>query len=389
MSAASAFDKKENNMNEQEIAELLRSTAQQLPEKSRKQALALLIDAGERTPLAKDIAEEMACLHGGDGADSRRQADAFQSGMADCLENISPYPYRRQVYWNLFQQWLVQLGSYFNIIDFPDPDWAEKPILEEPAVTLLKALHARAGVTKAELCDKLHVSDRTVQDMLRAVSPALREKNAPEAAKRTLRFGGQQIRGEIECKKNAHEPWRFSMTNTIHPIAVQWNVMQVYEVLFSLYDSYNKGLDLCRTAADDIYAQLSDYVKERIHVVAADDSHFLNFLKDLEADPYAERLFMTEREMIRQKEVAENLSVEEAARFAVKGLRRCNVHYQKKGSGQEFCLENQCIVYRYEGGGLYLLPAESCQFQNGPPSEAFCRDHGILVQIGEITQIDF
>ena len=162
----------------------------------------------------------------------------------------------------------------------------------DTAIVLLKELHARDGVTKKDIKDKLGLEGKhvkSIQTNLRKLCPELYTGDHIEGKREYVPFkiGGQPIKVDIqEIGERGHKKEKvYRTTNTLHPIVLQENLMQIGTLIQSLARNYYEYENhVSRSIAIDVWSQLSDYAKERVEEVYAKGdetvSEFINLIKD-------------------------------------------------------------------------------------------------------------
>jgi hypothetical protein len=366
----------------QNYIKILRASSAQLDTVHQRQLRSLLQNTREQKRLLTEILEQSAPQQ-----NTNQTFMAICGGMNEYLAEVRKPAYTRQQIWELFDTWLRQIHSYFNMItDFPE-DWAERPIIEEKAVTMIKALHARDGVTKQELCEKLGIKGRMVQNLLRAIDPSLQNDGTQPTDKTLVRFGGQVMHTKIYCEKRAHEEWRYYTPETIHPLAFQWNVMQVGSALMAFFQATAQDRYICQYLAIDLWAQLSKYGKQRIRDIFGNlDAGFLRFLEDLEDSEHDTGVAAFCPESVQQKKLGQELSVLDNLIYAMKSRAVVSV-LLRDGEGKETMLEHQC-VWEGEKDYWYVMPAELKNREDEIEISVFQR-FGILVEEKRIQRIYF
>lgn len=239
-----------------------------------------------------------------------------------------------------FSEWLKTIQKKYQIenVDLPsDLDVDE----EDFGIAMVKALHSRPGLTKKDLQDKLKMNDpRSIQKNLRRLCPDLYEGSEIGENYAPMRVGGQPLTVKIKMNKGKNHKRFYNTPNTLHPIVLQENLLQVEILLRSLSlncQQYNSTISYY--IALDIWSQLSDYAKEKIKkdFQCEDDIHleFINYIDDDTPDNHT-CLFMSQREMIEQIDP----SIYDILRDVEKvPNRRCAIRY-KDEDGRRFYLEN-------------------------------------------------
>ena len=208
-----------------------------------------------------------------------------------------------------FMRWLYAIQSEYGIRDadvsIPDalfPAEGER----DTAVTLLKSLQERGGLTKGELRDELGIGTRGVLKALCKLDPTLGKtdrQNTGSEEKRPFYIGGHPVQAKIRAiKKRGKREHLYMTVNTVHPLILQENLMQAGTLLLALarnWRYYENNLSLY--IGLDIWLQLTAYAKERIcEVFPSAEPAFLEFIRELDnmtPDDQALQAFQTEREI--------------------------------------------------------------------------------------------
>lgn len=161
----------------------------------------------------------------------------------------------------------------------------------------------------------------------------------------------ERIQAEYGAKKNTKQ---FYTPNTLHPIALQLNMALLLTLLHALYQNReNNDSNMSDILALDIWAQLSDYAKQRLQDLSGNSDmmqlfhchphspcvDFANYLNNIEAELQEEcrSEFRTERDLLREG----ILTQEEEIVLLYKVGRTCNIRWMQNGEPQE--LYNQII----------------------------------------------
>ena len=207
-----------------------------------------------------------------------------------------------------FSLWLEKIEKKYAINDVKVPEELDaENDKSDTGIVMLKALHSRKGITKEKLrCELGDISARAVQKNLRKISPSLYEGNSADIEETYMPFyiGGQPIHAKIRVRVKDEDKEKkkyYDTPNTVHPIILQENLMQVGVLLKSLCINFcDNESDISLNIALDIWSQLSDYAKARIESKFAridkDMQFFIELLKDSSPDNRA-CIFQTEREM--------------------------------------------------------------------------------------------
>ena len=178
-----------------------------------------------------------------------------------------------------------------------------------------------------------------------------------------LRVGGQALRVNVSDaridptdgngKKNTKQ---YRTWNTLHPVTLELNMMELFTLFRALALYQSKGLELGEDIAKDIWVQLSEYGQERLQTLAKDwmmnrlvplgeEIDLANYLDNLQnEDGNSAHGFRTERELL-DSEAA--YALEETCGMFYKAGRNCNVEYGRWP--ETHILEHQKIV-NYENG---------------------------------------
>ena len=276
-----------------------------------------------------------------------------------CSEYNCSFSFKQQVRAK-FKMWLERIRDEYHIDNVTIPEeFGVKDNELDTAIVMVKELHFRNGVTKHELHEKLGISKRSVQKNLRKLCPALYEgadDDENEVCK-PFRVGGQPIIVDIREKTDDKDNRKYYYTpNTLHPLVLQENIMQVGVLLKGLSKTYHQDeLNTSLIVGIDIWSQLSDYAKERVEVVFAqfdkDLFEFVEILKDECPDNHAIE-FKTERQMMELDMSNYDVLVTASKSY----FRKCTVIYTDK-EGNRHKLKHQKIerVEDMDGQEAYLL----------------------------------
>ena len=253
------------------------------------------------------------------------------AGMGRYLQSYQAQPVFKQRLREKLLLWLHEIEKVYHLsIEDPSAEWP-LPIQQHSGVEMVKLLHARTGITKTELAEKMGVSKKTIQNDLRRLDTTLYQGDALTPFE-PLRLGGHEMHIKIRAENVAgsHGDQRYMTPNTLHPLVFQLNVTQVGAMLLALQQSYDNGIygTYCLETALDLWCQLSEYCKDRIESVFAshnpDLQAFLEIINDeLNNDRYP--IFRAEREMLAEASESEQLL------FACKVDKLCNITIKKNG----------------------------------------------------------
>ena len=274
---------------------------------------------------------------------------AYQILTAALSKYIFRYPAPAAAKQRLYQRihaWCKGLGDKLHIPNYEMllSDIAA-PVCDDLTVSLIKELHAKGGVSKVELANKYDVDEKTIQVKLRQLSGESRYK--------PLRIGGQAVSVPVCYKSEEHrhrdEKRRFYTPNTMSPIVLQLNLIQVETLLKSLQLNYDKDNNIPLDLAVYIWGQLSDYAKERIReIFCSRDPELAMFLEDVDSEAGSDEYrFMTEAEMMDNVRVSEQLTI------AYKGNLICDLYLMAPQRNRK----NQIVRYDHKVSSYYTVPA--------------------------------
>lgn len=266
-------------------------------------------------------------------ADESKKKESIVKSIAEGMEVFMrhlpmPPSLKQHTYVDLCN-WIKAAADYYDIKTLDINEYISAPIKEDTSIGMLKLFHERRKFSKEELKEELKVTPRTVQTCLRSLDPALSVKENTKII--AARFAGQKVYAKIDCEGGKGKLHRYEMENTIHPVAMQLNVMQVGVLLKSLQASVYDGDSLVgRGIALDIWAQLTDYAKDRVKTVFAEkDEEFLLFIEELEDDIISGEvpMFKTEAELLKEGDV----NLHDELLMIMKANRTCDVLIKKDG----------------------------------------------------------
>lgn len=236
--------------------------------------------------------------------------EEIAGAMTKYLDSFpAPFSYKQHLRMK-FHEWITDIQNQYNyklgeayLVDLKAPS-GEK----DTAVAMLKELHAREGVTREDLSERLGINPRAVQKDLRKLDKDLYRGDKPVGEGEYVPFyiGGQEVSvhiDEISSNEKGDRKKRFRTLNTVHPIVLQENLMEVGVLLKALSNKYFASeSQISRRIALNIWYQLSDYAKDRIKkFIAEDDPDLKDLIAELEDDTPDQRMvtgFNTEREML-------------------------------------------------------------------------------------------
>ena len=246
-----------------------------------------------------------------------------------------------------FELWLKRIIDTYKIegVKVPDELIVKKSDLDT-AVVMIKELHSRKGATKEDIMKKIGISERAVQKNLRKLSPKLYEGNDIDKGNvyAPFRLGGQPVIVDIQAREFEGDNKKYYRTvNTMHPIILQENMMQVATLLQSLSQNfYNHQNDISRIIAIDIWSQLSDYAQRRIEkIYAKADMDFAEFIEILKDTCPTNHLchYTSERQMIEDADASIETQIEYLMK--VPG-HTCSISF-KDSNNDDLYLENQTV----------------------------------------------
>ena len=223
-----------------------------------------------------------------------------------------------------------------------------EPVSEDITISLIKALHDRKGITKEDFA-RLHTVDpRTVQNRIQALDG--NQKHKP------LRIGGHSAHVPVaHFKESSHrdELQRYYTPNTMNPLVLQLNTIQVATLLQSLHYNRQKGNYIPLDLAIDIWSQLSSYTRSRVQeVFCRNDPDFAEFLKDIDAEAFSLcHHFMSEHEILEERDTSE----EEMILIAHKGNLVCDIDLISPLRSRS----HQRILYDYDQNSYYAVSADN------------------------------
>lgn len=287
-------------------------------------------------------------------------------------------PISKQKLYTLFQEWLRRIADTYNIEDIEEiVALLSKPIENDTALALIKALHEEGEKTKEDLAKELNVTEKTIQTTLRKLSPTLAEKKMTSPGE--IRLGEQKLYVDIQCREEHKEKGKkyYKMENTMHPLVLQMNVMQLGVLLQSLQQSYSNEISLVTFGiALDIWGQLSDYGKKRLHKIFTPGNRDLKeFFEALEDEIQGNHIIMfkTEKELLEEKDV---YSWDQALMVSKSGCT-CDIHLIENGKPK--VLYKKRIVQRDIDG--------ECRFYAIPAGEEDTSEEGVVVCLDNLRDI--
>ncbi len=255
---------------------------------ARRDEMAMrMLESTAENSVLKRISE---ITEGFSAEDPAGQLELIAEGMSQYVTAYKAPPSVCQKHWDACKAWLDRIAAALNTKCVRFEDYATRPIVEDTKIALIKALHSNAPKTKMELQYELTVSDKTIQNDLRALCPALQQTGKkPEP----LRIGGQELRAEIREEtverrigNRIGQYKAYRMPDRLHPLILQMNTMQTAHLLTALQkQNYTEGDIVSYEIALDIWCQLSPEGKQRIReVYCSRDRDFADFIEDLDSE---------------------------------------------------------------------------------------------------------
>lgn len=265
------------------------------------------------------------------GKSERNLQTAYRCIAAAMVNYLESYPavysFKQQTKEN-FRLWLKKIQQTYSISDVSEP--AELTIgtkERDTGIAMLKLLHARTGVTYGDIKDGLGgISERAIQKDLIKISPSLYTgEGEPDVP---FRLGGQPLLADIELvdnKETRAQYKRFRTLNSVHPLVLQENIMQLATLLKALaYQYYDKEDDVSRIIAVDIWSQMSEYARQKIiNYYAFDDIALADLISEIN-DPCPDDhacVFRAEKELLQEIE----MPIEQALPYLMKAAGRTGI----------------------------------------------------------------
>ncbi|MDO4460776.1 MAG: hypothetical protein Q4C42_11995 [Clostridia bacterium] len=241
------------------------------------------------------------------------------------LENVS-FSFQ-QVTKEKYKKWLEDIDSKYNAKKHSAPEELKiKPNERDTAITILKLLHSRKGLSTSDLANEMDISQRAVQKALLKLDPDLYKGD--KASPDPFRIGGHPITAKITEKpiKRDNAPLYFT-ENTVHPLILMENQMQIGTLLLSLANLYSDYYnETALTIGLDIWCQLSEYSKIRVREYFAYNNpnlkKFIEKIENITPADFSGSQFRTEREMF----TSLNSDIPDRLPYVMKGRgRKCNL----------------------------------------------------------------
>lgn len=287
--------------------------------------------------------------------------DCIASAMVVYLDGYpAVYSFKQQVK-KSFLEWLSNIQELYDIGDNTASEALNTGKSErDTGVAMLKLLHDREGITYDEIKDGLgEISYRAIQKDLIKLSPSLYKGNGtPDVP---FRLGGQPLIAKVEQmnpNENRAKFKRFRTLNSIHPLVLQENIVQIATLLKALSRQYfneQEQDDVCRIIGVDIWSQMSEYAREKIiNYYAFDDVVLADFIFEISNPcPDDHGIYRTEKEMLQEVE----LSVNQALPYLMKAPGRTGVI--KLTSGKHIVAKKIDQTMLPDGTNAYCVTDES------------------------------
>ncbi|MCI6730737.1 MAG: helix-turn-helix domain-containing protein [Lachnospiraceae bacterium] len=277
-------------------------------------------------------------------------ADAFDDYFADYKPQSFAFQQETKV---KFVRWLNEIARRYGIQEKIIPENLQvKPNESDTAIVMLKELHDRKGKKVSEIAEAMHISPRAVQKNLRKLDPELSNSEEDRNTYVPFRIGGQPVKVKISAMPpESGKGDYYKTSNTVHPLVLLENQMQIGTLLKVLANSYYADESgVCYSIGLDIWYQLSEYSRNRVkEVFAMDDENLQDFIEELEdtVPGSDENKFQTERNMFEQ--IHGSMSDQELLRYVMKGAgRHCNISLSIEG-GKRKLIGYTLDCHRNEG----------------------------------------
>ena len=269
----------------------------------------------------------------------------------------------KQVLWEKMKLWLERIADDLGqqeeyemfLEDF------EPPVSDDPIIHVIKALHNRDGITREDIARELCESERNAKNILNRLDASLTDGHRGNI----VRIAGQEVSVCIESEdrvdtRRGDTPVRkryFHTPNTVNPIFLQENIMQVGTLLKSLAQSYytDEGYEneIVLGIALDIWLQLSEYAKERISsFFVAGDKKLSGLIRDVENRvEEGSGGFMTEKEMLHEMMANGTERLEDLLIDAWKTGRKVDIQIELDG---EVKLFENVVISSDNGRSFYI-----------------------------------
>ena len=365
---------------EQQVAEILSSTKNMEYADYRRLMYGESLHGTNHRSLMDYMVAPMNWKSYSDKKKIEEAVNSIAGAMSDYLINSpAPNTYKQRIY-VIFCNWLERIGEKYNIADV-HKDYLTEPIKADMGIAFLKAFHKDEAVSKKGLKEELKIDQKSVQTWLRKIDPTLSEEGGGKEGE--YRIAGHHITAEIKVvDTDKYGKKYYQMPSTLHPLVLQPNVLQVGVLLKSLCQAYNTFSFTSYDIALDIWAQLSEYAKNRIRVVFGEHDEaleiFLSELTDELQRGERIRIFKTEQEIMKEG----GLSPWDQISLAFKSGTLCNVRI-KNQLGEITVYKEQRIVSRViDGNREYMAIPYSLE-------DPHSHKDGIVIREENIVEIEF
>lgn len=234
---------------------------------------------------------------------AHRAYDCIAGALVEYLAKYSSaYSYRQRLKAK-FKAWLKAIDLDYDLENRSIPEELE-PDEVDLGIKMVKLLHNRRGMSYDDFTRELELqSERSVQKYLVKLSPSLYSGPANKSPYPPFYLGGRPLYAEI---KNIGDPYeaghkRFISRNTVHPLVLQQNIMQLATMMKALCHQYEDyGDEMARFIAVDLWYQLSEYAQNKIKNYYAysdpDLSYFIRVIDDECPDDHA--VYQKEKEYL-------------------------------------------------------------------------------------------
>ena len=312
-----------------------------------------------------------------------KKMEAIASAMGHYLKSFDAPMSVKKMLCARLHQWFLQIGRKQNIdnqeledIFKQEADFYESNKL----IDLIKHL-TPDGVTKEFLCELYRTNFRTEnnENQKRSIMKMLQRLSSKD---NPYYIGDQPVYLEIDYKKEklANDEYiqdstptsgtsryvhRYYTKDTVHPIILQANIMQVVILLSSLCCLYNsiKGAPLALDLATDIWWQLSEYGRNRLQSIACPPqllpTNWSDFINACNDPTITKRIFPFQREkdLINQSDA----SLEDHMFYLLKNGQPCHAVQYKDENGKNHILTDQYIERGTTYDNYYAVDARTHQ----------------------------
>ena len=283
-------------------------------------------------------------------------------GMNEYLRSTHYSAVVRQKQYEKFKQTIIRICASHHIeganrfIELMDI-----PIVSDPAIAFVKALHPRNGKSKEDLVEELGISERMVRLNVRKLDHKQLITDGEDPGE--FRVGGQIVSVPIRVDEDENGKKYYCTPNTMQPLVMQLNVYQTAVVLDSLWKEYEEESGIAIELAATIWGQLSEYTQERIRFVWGTYKEgfedFLDEVEELLEDGY-DSGFLKEKDLF----TSDNASIEDKLMMAYKTSKYVNIFL----FGREELLKRVHVrPFKDENGKrkFYAFPGQ-CMDENSP-----------------------